>query len=106
MKKKKTSNIHPVGNVFTNDIMNDMMSGGLHSMWKGRVERMTFKVVAQRLSRRELLPMFTPASTMHSHATSFGGPAFDLNVVAQSSAPEDNDLDNIRDNNASKMVVS
>lgn len=43
-----------------------------------RVERMTFKVVAQRLLRRELLPMFTPASTMHSHATSFGGPAFSL----------------------------
>ncbi|KAI3509017.1 hypothetical protein L1887_24040 [Cichorium endivia] len=42
------------------------------------VERMTFKVVAQRLLRRELLPMFTPASTMHSHATSFGGPAFSL----------------------------
>ncbi|KAI3737154.1 hypothetical protein L2E82_27149 [Cichorium intybus] len=36
------------------------------------VERMTFKLVARRLLRRELLPMFTPASTLHSHATSFG----------------------------------
>ncbi|KAI3513075.1 hypothetical protein L1887_20401 [Cichorium endivia] len=34
---EEEKNIHPVGNVFTNDIMNDMMSGGLHSMWKGRL---------------------------------------------------------------------
>lgn len=41
-----------------------------------RVERMAFRVVGRRLLRSKLLPMFTPASTLHSHATSFGNSTF------------------------------
>lgn len=47
-----------------------LAASGTHIIF--RIEKMSFRVVARRFLRSKLKPMYVPAATLHSHATSFG----------------------------------